>query len=121
MTDKPLASTADRSPHATVGHRRFVAVRAPSRAARAEGARAKEFNGKEVAEVFQHNVHRSIHDDRIREIRSRSVQARRRDDARAFHAAQRPAPRSVRRSIGRSIVRFGEAIAADRARPVASS
>jgi hypothetical protein len=78
-------------------------------------------NGKEVAEVFDNQVHRSIHNDRIREIRSRSVQAQRRNEARAFHAAQRPAPRSVRRSIGRSIVRMGEAIAAERGQPVASS
>jgi hypothetical protein len=77
--------------------------------------------GKEVADVFENQVHRSIHNDRIREMRERSVQAQRRSDARAFHAAQRPAPRSVRRSIGRSIVRMGEAIAADRGQPVASS
>jgi hypothetical protein len=93
----------------------------PAHTSRRATTRDGHFKGKEVADVFQHNVHRSIHDDRIREMRSRSVQARRRDEARAFHAVQRPAPRSVRRSIGRSIVRFGEAIAADRARPAASS
>ena len=63
--------------------------------------------------MFQEQIHRSIHNDRIREMRARAVEAQRRDSARAWHAAQRPAPRSIRRSIGRSIVRVGQAIAAE--------
>jgi hypothetical protein len=90
------------------------------RAAGGEAAPAKENIRKEVADVFQQHIHRSIHEDRVREMRARSVEAQRRNEARAFHAAQRPEPRSVRRSIGRSIVRVGEAIAAS-GQPVASS
>lgn len=78
--------------------------------------------------MFQQQMNRSIHNDRIREMRARAAAAQRRDEARAWHAAQRPAPRSIRRSIGRSIVRMGEAIAAeqqplrsDNRPPVASS
>ncbi len=71
--------------------------------------------------MFQQQMHRSIHDDRIREMRNRAVEAQRRDSARAYHAAQQQQSRSVRRSIGRSIVRVGQAIAADSNQPVASS
>jgi hypothetical protein len=63
--------------------------------------------------MFQGHVHRSIHDDRIREMRSRAVEAQRRDDARAWSASRQGEPRSVRRSIGRSIVRVGRVIAQD--------
>ena len=71
--------------------------------------------------MFQEQMHRSIHNDRIREMHIRAVEAQRRDNARAFHAAQQQESRSIRRSIGRSIVRVGEAIAADSNQPVASS
>jgi hypothetical protein len=74
-----------------------------------------------VANVFQEQIHRSIHNDRIREMRARAVEAQRRDSARAYHAAQQRESRSIRRSIGRSIVRVGQAIAADANQPVASS
>jgi hypothetical protein len=70
--------------------------------------------------MYNHQFARSFHDDRIREMRARYADARRRDAARAFAAANRES-RSFRRSIGRSIVRVGEAIAADNGQPVASS
>jgi hypothetical protein len=63
--------------------------------------------------MFQQQMHRAVHDDRIREMRARVAEAQRRDAARAWNSAQRPAPRSIRRSIGRSIVRMGQAIAAE--------
>jgi hypothetical protein len=73
-----------------------------------------------VADVIQEHIHRSIQDDRIRRIRARAIQAQRQEAAREWIAAQRPAPRSIRRSIGRSIVRVGEVIASEH-QPVASS
>jgi excinuclease UvrABC helicase subunit UvrB len=66
--------------------------------------------------MFDREISRSAHDER-----SRDMNARRREDARKFNAAHGPAPRSIRRSIGRSIVRVGEAIAAEHGQPVASS
>jgi hypothetical protein len=94
--------------------------RQPTPTRRRAATRDGDPQRKEVADVFQQEIHRSIHEDRIREMRARSVEAQRRNEARAFHAVQRPEPRSVRRSIGRSIVRVGEAIAAS-GQPVASS
>jgi hypothetical protein len=74
-----------------------------------------------VADVFQHEqISRSVHNDRIREMHRHFIEAQRRDEARARIAAQRPESRSIRRSIGRSIVRMGEAIAAERTQPAAS-
>jgi hypothetical protein len=66
-----------------------------------------------VANVFQEQIHRSIHRDRIRAMRIRAVEAQRRDAANARNAARRQAPRSIRRSIGRSIVRVGEVFASE--------
>jgi hypothetical protein len=63
---------------------------------------------------------RSFHDDRVRDMHARYADAQRRNAARAFAAANRES-HSFRRSIGRSIVRVGEAIAADNGQPVASS
>jgi hypothetical protein len=63
--------------------------------------------------MFQASVGWSFHDDRQREMRARFAAAQRRDAARAWSAAQPARPRSIRRSIGRSVVRMGEAIAAE--------
>ncbi len=63
--------------------------------------------------MFQERIHRSIYDDRIREMRERAIQAQRLEAIRAWNSAQRHESRSIRRSIGRSIVRMGQAIAAE--------
>ena len=70
--------------------------------------------------MFQSDIARSIHDERIREQQRRIASAHRRDEARAFNQP-RHGQRSIRRSIGRSIIRFGEVIAADAGQPVATS
>jgi hypothetical protein len=75
---------------------------------------------KEVAELFQWNVARSIHDERVRDMQRHVIEAQRRDDARAF-MQPRHGQRSVRRSIGRSIIRVGEAIASEAGQPMATS
>jgi hypothetical protein len=77
-------------------------------------------NGKEVADMFKQPYAQSFHDDRIRESEARFADAQRREAARAFAMARRES-RSIRRAIGRSIVRVGEAIAEDNGQPVASS
>ena len=69
--------------------------------------------------MFQSDIGRSIHDDRIRDMQRRMIAAQRRADARAF-MQPRHGQRSIRRSIGRSIVRIGEAIAAEQGQPVTS-
>jgi hypothetical protein len=70
--------------------------------------------------MFQRDIGRSIHDDRIRDMQRRYIAAQRREDARAF-MHPRHGQRSIRRSIGRSIIRFGEVIAAEAGQPVATS
>lgn len=71
--------------------------------------------------MFQQQMSRYVHDDRTREMRARFVDAQRREAARARRIAIGRPSRSIRRSIGRSIVRVGQAIAADSGQPVASS
>ena len=70
--------------------------------------------------MFQSDIARSIHDERVRDIQRRIAAAHRRDEARAF-MHPRHGQRSIRRSIGRSIIRFGEVIAADAGQPIATS
>jgi hypothetical protein len=70
--------------------------------------------------MFQSDIARSIHEERVRDIQRRTAAAHRRDEARAF-TQPRHGQRSIRRSIGRSIIRFGEAIAAEAGQPVATS
>jgi len=70
--------------------------------------------------MFQSDIARSIHDERIRDTQRRIAAAQRRDEARAFNHP-RHGQRSIRRSIGRSIIRVGEVIAADAGQPVATS
>jgi len=77
-------------------------------------------NGKEVADMFKQPFAQSFHDDRIRESQARFSDAQRGEAARAFAMARRES-RSIRRTIGRSIVRVGEAIAEDNGQSVASS
>jgi hypothetical protein len=69
--------------------------------------------------MFQSDIARSIHDERIREMQRRVAASHRRDEARAF-MHPRHEPRSIRRSIGRSIIRVGEVIAADAGQPMTS-
>ena len=69
--------------------------------------------------MFQSDIARSIHDERVRDIQRRIAAAHRRDEARAFNQP-RHGQRSIRRSIGRSIIRFGEVIAAEAGQPATS-
>jgi hypothetical protein len=70
--------------------------------------------------MFQSNIARSIHDERVRDMQRHIDVAQRRDEARAFMHPRHEA-RSIRRSIGRSIIRVGEVIAADSGQSVAAS
>ncbi len=70
--------------------------------------------------MFQSDISRSIHEERTREIDRRIAAASRRDAARAFIRSGGE-QRSIRRSIGRSIIRIGTLIAAEAGQPVATS
>jgi hypothetical protein len=70
--------------------------------------------------LYQWNIARSIHDERVRDMQRHVIEAQRRDEARAF-MQRRHGQRSIRRSIGRSIIRFGQAIAAEAGQPIATS
>ena len=66
---------------------------------------------------MQHpDLSRSLHEQRLREARRRSNDARQVVDAR-----DRARRRSLRRSLGRTVVRIGLAIEAEPRQPIASS